>query len=89
VDAPHLLVLRSDSHLPPGWRERFGASIDWTWTFALTPVDNGSTRLHLRVVGRLAPWWLGALYEVVIVPADYVMATGMLRGIARRVEAGR
>ena len=39
------LVLRSNSHLPVGWRER--AILDWTWTFVLHPVDNGQrTRYH-------------------------------------------
>jgi hypothetical protein len=35
VDAPHALVLRSTTHLPPTWREKFGAEIDWTWSFRL------------------------------------------------------
>jgi hypothetical protein len=84
VRAPELLLLRSTTHLPPGWRERYGADIDWTWTFALTRLPGDRARLHLRVVGRLEPWWVSALYRLVIVPADFVMATGMLRGIARR-----
>jgi hypothetical protein len=89
VDPPHTLVLHSTTHVPPGWRERFGAGIDWTWAFRLTPLASGRTRLHLRVRGRTAPWWLTAAYHAVIVPADYVMAMSMLRGIRRRVEAGR
>jgi len=44
-------------------------------------------RLHLRVRGRTGPWWLTALYQVAIVPADFVMAMGMLRGIKARAEA--
>jgi hypothetical protein len=32
VDAPHTLVLHSTTHLPPHWRERFGADLDWTWS---------------------------------------------------------
>jgi len=49
VDPPYTLVLHSTTHIPPAWRERFGA----------------------------------------IVPADYVMAMSMLRGIRRRVQARR
>ena len=35
VDAPHTLVLHSTTHLPPHWRERFGADLAWTWSFRL------------------------------------------------------
>jgi hypothetical protein len=88
VDPPHLLVLRSQTHLPPGWGERYDARITWTWTFHLTEVPDASTRVHLRVRGHMTPWWLTALYVATIVPADFVMATGMLRGLKARVEAG-
>ena len=44
------------------------------------------TRVRLRVRGRTAPWWLTTLYQAGIVPANYVMAMGMLRGLKRRVE---
>jgi hypothetical protein len=87
VDAPYLLLLRSTTHLPPGWRERFDAAIDWTWCFRLTGLPGGRTRLHLRVRGRTSPWWLTAGYVALVVPADLVMATGMLRGVRRRAEA--
>jgi uncharacterized protein YndB with AHSA1/START domain len=89
VEPPHLLVLRSTTHLPPRWGERFGARMVWTWTFVLTRLEGDRTRLHLRVRGHTSPWWLTAAYVATIVPADFVMARGMLRGIARRVEAGR
>jgi glyoxylase-like metal-dependent hydrolase (beta-lactamase superfamily II) len=36
----------------------------------------------------MSPWWLTVLYVATIVPADFVMARGMLRGIKSRVEAG-
>ena len=87
VTAPHVLVLHSTTHVPPAWRERLGASIDWTWAFVLTGLPHGRTRLHLRVRGRTAPWWLTVGYHVVLVPADFVMSVGMLRGIRRRVES--
>lgn len=83
ADEPHVLVLRSTTHIPPGWDERYGASIVWTWCFTLTPLDGG-TRLHLRVRGRMEPLWFAALYVATIVPADFVMARGMLRGLKAR-----
>ena len=88
VDAPHRLVLRSKTHLPPGWGERFAAEIDWTWCFRLIPMPGGRTRLQLRVRGKTSPWWLTETYLATIIPADYVMAQGMLRGIKRRAESG-
>lgn len=86
ADAPRALVLHSTTHVPSSWR-RHGAAIDWTWCFHLTDRGDGRTRLHLRVRGRLSPWWLAVGYVAALVPADLVMARGMLRGIARRVEA--
>ncbi len=87
VAPPHLLVLASDTHLPPGWAEKYGARIDWTWTVHLTDEPEGACRVHLRVRGRVRPLWLAALYVATIVPADLVMARGMLEGLKRRVEA--
>jgi uncharacterized protein YndB with AHSA1/START domain len=84
VEPPHLLVLHSTTHLPPAWKERLGASIDWAWTFTLAGTGDGGTRLLLRVRGRTGPWWLTAAYVAALVPADYVMASGMLKGIRRR-----
>jgi hypothetical protein len=87
AEPPELLVLRSTTHLPPQWASRYDARFVWTWCFRLTRTADGRTRVHLRVRGRGSPWWLIALYVGVLVPADFVMATGMLRGIRRRVEA--
>ena len=53
VEPPHLLVLRSQTHLPPGWAEKYGARITWTWTVHLTELPDASTRLHLRVRGQM------------------------------------
>lgn len=84
VKAPAVLVLRSTTHVPPGW-DAHGARIVWTWCFQLTP-QGDATRVHLRVRGRMSPWWFAAVYLAVIGPADLVMATGMLRGLRARVE---
>jgi hypothetical protein len=88
VQAPRLLVLTSTSHIPPGWDEKHNARITWTWSFTLTPVGDGSTRVHSRVRGRMSPRWFAAFYVGTIIPADFVMATGMLRGLKKRAEAG-
>ena len=87
VEAPHRLVLHSTTHIPPGWDTRFGAEFAWTWSFHLTPLPGARTRVHLRVRGRGRPWWFIGLYVAGLIPADYVMATGMLRGLSQRVEA--
>ncbi|HSJ22298.1 MAG TPA: MBL fold metallo-hydrolase [Nocardioidaceae bacterium] len=88
VAAPTTLVLRSSTHLPPGWADRYDAAIDWTWSVRLRRLNGARTRLQLRVRGRMSPRWLTVLYVATIVPADFVMARGMLRGIKSRVEAG-
>lgn len=86
VDPPWLLVLRSTTHVPPGWDAKYDARIVWTWCFTLTPEPSG-TRVHLRVRGRMSPRWFAALYVATIIPADFVMARGMLKGLKTRAEA--
>ena len=81
--APSVLVLHSRTHLPPGWAERFGAELDWVWTFSLTPTGTG-TRLLIRNRGWVTPPWLDLAYRALVVPADHVMAQGMLKGLASR-----
>lgn len=79
------LVLRSNSHLPMSWRER--ARLDWTWTFALTPVDGGlRTRYHFRSRWVTSPWWFTLGGRMGIVPADFVMSRDHLRGVKKRAE---
>jgi hypothetical protein len=80
------LVLRSRTHLPPSWRERYGAWIDWTWAFVLEPVAGGRTRLVLRSRCRLGPRWIAACYWGAMVPADFVMARQQLKGVKSRAE---
>ncbi|QBR91796.1 hypothetical protein [Nocardioides euryhalodurans] len=89
VDPPHVLVLRSTTHIPPGWDRSHGVRFLWTWCFSLTDLPGGRTRVHLRVRGRGEPRWFIALYVAGIVPADYVMSTGMLRGLRRRAEGSQ
>ena len=89
ADPPGTLVLHSTTHVPPSWREKYGAAIDWTWSFRLIRLPDGRTRLHLRVRGRVAPWWLAAAYVAAIIPADFIMTMGMLRGLKERAERAR
>jgi hypothetical protein len=88
ADAPNVLVLHSTSHLPPGWDERFGAGIDWVWTFAFDPLGDRCTRMQVRNRGNVSPRWLELAYLAGIVPADHIMTRGMFRGLQRRVTAG-
>jgi len=88
ADAPSLLLLQSTTHLPPGWGDKYGAEFTWTWCFNLTGLDEATTRVHLRVRGHSDPWWLTALYVGALIPADFIMSTGMLRGLKTRAERG-
>ncbi|WOQ18071.1 hypothetical protein [Raineyella sp. W15-4] len=85
ADAPRVLVLHSRTHLPPGWAKKLNAELDWAWTFRLAPTGEGGTRLLIRSRGFARPRWLDVGYRAAIVPADHVMATGMLKGLAKRV----
>jgi len=65
------LVLHSVGHLPPGWAERFGATIDFTWAFILEPLPGGRTRFVFRSRAKLGPAWVRRLYQMATVPADF------------------
>jgi hypothetical protein len=79
------MILRSNSHLPMSWRQH--ATLDWTWTFVLTPVDGGwRTRCHFRSRWVTTPWWFTLSGWLGIVPADFVMSRDQLRGVKRRAE---
>ena len=79
-------MLHSRTHLPPGWDRRFGASLDWVWTFALKPSGQNSTRMLIRNRGHVEPQWLDLAYRATIVPADHIMTRGMFRGLHERVR---
>jgi hypothetical protein len=80
------LVLRSRDHLPPGWKERFGATIDFTWAFLLDDLGEGRTRFTFRCRARTTPRWVAAAYLAAMVPADFVMSRQLLRGVRARAE---
>jgi hypothetical protein len=82
------LILHSEDHLPPGWKQRYGAWIDWTWAFVLDDLGDDKTRFIVRSRLRTGPWWVAAAYLLAIIPADFVMSRQMLRGVKTRVERG-
>ncbi len=85
--ANRALVLHSTSHLPASWREAERATLDWSWTFVLTPLDGGSrTRYLFRSRWATAPWWFSVGGWLGIVPADFVMSRDHLHGIKDRSE---
>jgi hypothetical protein len=86
LDPGRHLVLHSDNHLPSGWKERFGAWMDWTWAFVLDDLGNGTTRFIFRSRLRAGPWWFAASYVLGVVPADFIMSRQMLRGVKTRAE---
>ena len=84
-----LMVLHSTSHLPPGLAGRPGVRLNWTWTFSIEAEGYHCSRLHFRSRIALEPWWLRCAYRLLLVPADYVMAGSMCKGVKRRVESMR
>jgi hypothetical protein len=87
LEADRVLVLHSTSHLPAAWRARHLASLDWSWAFLLSPVDDGRrTRIIFRSRWHTTPWWLTAAGRFGIVPADFIMSRDMLHGIKNRAE---
>lgn len=89
IETNRHLVLHSVEHLPPGWAERFGAMIDWSWAFVLEPLSGKRCRLVVRSRARLTPRWVAAAYVAGMIPADFVMCRQMLRGIKARAEGTR
>jgi hypothetical protein len=77
--------MHPNSHLPMSWRTH--ATLDWSWAFVLTPLDQGRrTRFHFRSRWTTSPWWLTLGGWVGIVPADFIMSRDMLRGVKQRAE---
>jgi hypothetical protein len=84
LDHERALVMHSTSHLPMSWRAH--ATLDWSWAFVLTPLDDDRrTRFHFRSRWTTSPWWLTLGGWAGIVPADFIMSRDMLRGVQTRV----
>jgi hypothetical protein len=85
LEPARALVLHSTSHVPTGWRDR--TELDWSWAFQLTPINDGAgTRFHFRSRWRTAPWWFTSAGWLAVVPADFYMSRGMLRGLRDRCQ---
>jgi hypothetical protein len=81
IDLPRTLVLHSTRHVIKPIR-----TIDFTWAFVLHELAEGRTRLFLRARANYTPRWALFFTELIIGPADFLNAGGMLRGIKSRVE---
>jgi hypothetical protein len=89
LDPERALVLHSTSHLPVSWRTRYGAALDWSWSFNLTPLEDGRrTRFLFRSRWITKPWWFTFFGWLIVVPADFVMSRDMLHGVKERAERG-
>jgi hypothetical protein len=82
MDPPHMLVLRSRTHLPPRPKD---AWLDWVWTWSVEDVGDGAVRVLLRTRGAIGPRWLALAYRGALW-TDFVMARSHLRGLRARVE---
>ena len=83
VDPPQALVLHSTRHVLKPIR-----TIDFSWAFVVREGSTvGRSKLFIRARARYSPRWARLFAELVIGPADFVNAGGMLRGIRRRVES--
>jgi hypothetical protein len=77
--------LRTGQSIPPVPATRW--AMDWTWTFALRPLPDGTTRLLVRTRADYRPRAvLAPLVRLVLEPIHFVMERGMLLGIKRRAE---
>jgi hypothetical protein len=61
-------------------------SSDFTWAFALRPLDRGATRLLVRARVRWAPLWTYPAVYALLGVGDWVNVSVMLRGIKARAE---
>lgn len=63
---------------------------DGSWSFALAPVNSGSTRLLVRGRGAPGRSLLGAAFDhSIFEPAHFVMERRMMRGIEQLAETGQ
>jgi hypothetical protein len=80
VEAPRTLVLQGG--FLPGL---VTAPYDFTWTFDLSPVSAGETRLLVRERYSYRRWWARLIIEPVSV-ISFVMSHRMLNGLRDRAE---
>ena len=87
LDRRRTMALRSTRHVPIAWRDRFGASLEWVWSWHLDQPWPGVTRLVQRNRMKLRPRWFEVAFLAAIVPADFVMARSHLQAIKRLAES--
>ena len=85
-------ALHSNSHiryLTPTFLRgtAFAASGDFSWTFVLAPLQEGSTRLILRTRATILPRLLKPLVQAPFYLLDYLIVRELLHGVKSRVEA--
>jgi hypothetical protein len=91
LDPPRALVLHYRMSLltaAPA-RESDRAVFDWTWAFVVSPADDDSCRLLIRVRADYRPRWLLPLLPFLLEPAHFIMEQKMLRTIGQRARRGR
>ncbi len=84
IEAPHLLVLG-----PPASREEtLAAALPYpTWTFRLSEVDEGTTRMVVRFRSDFKPGAASSLMnKYALEPVHFLMERKMLLGIKERAE---
>jgi hypothetical protein len=87
LDPGRALVLHSTSQVPERCRTKYDAALDWSWSFNLTPLDEGRrTRFLFRSRWTTRPWWFTLFGWRIVVPADLVMSRDMLHGVKDRAE---
>jgi hypothetical protein len=84
-----ILVLHSWTHLPAGMRTDPRYRLDWTWSFHLDQVGEEQTRFLFRSRATLDPAWARLGYQLLVVPADFIMGRSMCMGIRDRAEQRR
>ena len=63
-------------------------SCDFTWVFALRPLDRGATRLLVRARVAWRPLWTYPFIYALLGVGDWANVSVMLRGIKARAERG-
>jgi hypothetical protein len=82
---PGAKVLTADAGSSLVWEfVRPGAHLTWSWL--LSPYDEGQTRLILRIRGRLGTPGLGLMGWILLDPAEFVLVHRLLGGIKARAE---
>jgi hypothetical protein len=92
LEPQQVLVLYSTTHVPyfapRSLRNNLKVGIygDFSWAFVLDEVNESTTRLIVRMRANAGPHLFRLLIIPLFLPADFLVARLMLRGIKQRVE---